>query len=143
MNEIRFTNQYSEFDKLIVPIIDGKSLISILKDFEKPFAKSEGHSELAGGYEGVPNEFVETPSEYYFGKIKNKWSGDKTVILDCPCLIVGCWSFVTKIEANQNTIIWKAFEQIHRNNWDYSNLSSFVFNKALYQMALEELEKNN
>jgi hypothetical protein len=34
MNQIRFDIQHSEFGNLVIPVIDSKSLISILKEFE-------------------------------------------------------------------------------------------------------------
>ena len=143
MNEIRFTIQHSEFDKLIVPIINGKSLISILKEFEKPFSEKEGHLELAGGYDGIPKSHINSVKDYYLGVNQDEWLEGKTAILDCPCLCVGCWSFVAKIETERKKVIWKEFEQIHRNNWDYSSLDSFIFDKAQYEneKALEKLEK--
>ena len=130
MNEIRFTIQHSEFDELIVPIIDGKSLISILKEFEKPFAKKEGHLELAGGYKGIPKSHINSLSDYYLGVIQAEGFENKTAILDCPCLCVGCWSFVAKIETEKKKVLWKEFEQIHRNSWGLFQFRQFYFRQS-------------
>ncbi len=141
MNEIRFSIQHNEFDRLIVPIINGESLISILKDFEKPFAKKEGYLKLAGGYDGIPLNYVKSPKNYYLGLDQDQWLDGKTALLDCHCLCVGCWSFVAKIEVDKNKVIWKDFEQIHRENWNYVGLDKFIFDKAQYEIAIDELNE--
>lgn len=140
MNEIRFEVRHNEFGNLIVPIVDGKSLISILKKFELPFAKQKGHPELAGGYEGIPIDFTESLFDYYLGLIQIEWLNDKTVLLDFPCLCVGCWSFVAKIEIDSGKVIWKNFEQAHREKWIYDELGVFTFDRKQYETALKELE---
>lgn len=139
MNKIKFDIQNSEYSNLVIPIIDGKSLISVLKKFELPFAKREGHLELAGDYKGVPINYIESVSDYYLGLKQEQWLDGKTVILDCPCLCVGCWSFVTKINIDGNSIVWTEFEQICRDNWDYSKFDDFTFDKVQYENALKEI----
>ena len=139
MNEIRFDIQHSEFGNLVVPIIDDKSLISILKDIELSFAKKEGSSKIAGGYAGLPISLVRSPSVYFYGGETQRTDG-KTVLLICECLCGGCWDFVAEIEVKERKIIWKNFEQIHRRNWSYTELGIFEFDKEQFVNALKELE---
>jgi hypothetical protein len=72
LNELRFDIQHSEFGNLVVPLIDSKSLVSILRKIELPFAKQEGHPELVGGYDGIPISFIECVSDYYLGVTQNE-----------------------------------------------------------------------
>lgn len=68
MNEIRFDVQHSEYGNFVVPVIDGKSLISILKEFEMLLAKKEDSQRIAGAYDGIPISTVRPPSKYLYGE---------------------------------------------------------------------------
>jgi hypothetical protein len=139
MNEVKFDIQNSEDGNLVVPLIDGKSLISILKDVELPFAKKEGSPKIAGSYDGLFISGVRPPSEYFYGKETTRLDG-KTQILICSCLIAGCWDFICKIDVTSKKVIWKNFEQVHRKNWNYEGLGIFEFDRKQYENALKELE---
>lgn len=139
MNKIRFDIQHGDYGDLVVPVIDGESLIHKLKDFELPFAKEEGSPEIAVAYSGLPITMVRPPSRYYYGK-DNRKLNEKTPILICDCLWDGCWDVVVDIELIDKKIIWKNFEQIHRENWNYSELGAFSFDKIQFEKALRELE---
>lgn len=138
MNEIRFDIQHSEFGSLVVPLINGKSLISILKNIEILFAKMEGSSKIAGAYAGLPISLVLPPSKYYGEEAQR--NDEKTPILICECLCGGCWDLVAEIEVKDRKIIWKNFEQIHRKNWSYDDLRCFEFDKEQFGNALKELK---
>ncbi|MEP7037866.1 MAG: hypothetical protein ABI891_05950 [Acidobacteriota bacterium] len=139
MNEIRFDIQHGEFGDLIVPTIDGRSLVNILKEIELPFCKKEGTLKIAGKYGGLPISLVRLPSKHYYGEESQRTDG-KSKILICDCLCAGCWDFVAKIEMTNKKIIWKDFEQIHRVNWNYDELGSLEFDKEQFKIALKELE---
>lgn len=138
MNEIRFDIQDSEYGNIVVPIIDGKSLISILKEFELPIAKKEGSKSIAGSYSGLFISLVRPPSRYLYGEESTRLD-KKTPILICTCLNGGCWDLVANIESTNKEIIWKDFEQIHRKNWNYDELGIFSFDIKQYENALKEL----
>lgn len=140
MNEIRFDIQHSEYGNLVVPMIDGESLISMLKEIELPLAKKEGSSKIAGAYDGLPISLVRPPSEYYNGKEKSQRLDGKIPLLVCDCLCAGCWDFVAEIEMNDAKIIWRNFEQIHRKNWNYDELGIIAFDRKQFEVALKELE---
>lgn len=139
MNKIRFEISHSEFGNLVVPAIDGKSLISILREIELPFAKKEGSPRIIGSYDGLPIAMVRPPSKYYYGEDCHR-TDEKTTILNCECLCEGCWDFVVNIEVNENKVIWKNFEQIHRTNWNYEELGIFEFDRKQFDSALNDLE---
>jgi hypothetical protein len=140
MNEIRFEVKHSEYSKLIIPIIDGHSLISLLKTIELPFAKKEGHPEIAGAYGGIYFSESTSPTEYFLGQIETEENKGKTLLLLCDCSFEGCWDFLAKIIVHRSTVKWNDFEQIHRENWDYSGLGVFTFNRKQYENSLKNLE---
>ena len=140
MNEIRFDIQYNEFGNLVVPVIDGKSLISTLKEIELLLAKKEGSSKIAGAYDGLPISMVRPPSKYYYGKEKIHRTDGKIPLLVCNCLSAGCWDFVAEPETNNEKVVWKNFEQIHRRNWNYDELGVCTFERKQFENALSELE---
>lgn len=140
MNEIRFDVKHREFSKEIIPIIDGQSLISILKTIEFQYAEKEGYPQIAGAYGGIYVSESISPTEYFFGKIETEENNGKTLILLCDCSFEGCWDFLTKIEVSESTVKWSDFEQIHRANWDYSKLGIFTFERGQYEKALCDLE---
>jgi hypothetical protein len=139
MNEIRFDIQHSEFGNLVVPVIDGKSLISILRVIELPFAKKEGSPTIAGAYSGIAISLGRPPSRHYYGEETDRDDG-KTELLFCECLCDGCWDFVAGIEVTNKKVIWKDFEQIHRKNWKYDELGVFLFDRKQYEDALNQLK---
>ena len=77
MNKIAFDIQHSEFGNLVVPVVDGESLISILRKFEITIAKKEGHSKLAGAYAGLPISLVVRHQNIILGKAKEKGLTEK------------------------------------------------------------------
>ena len=140
MNEIRFNIQHGEFGNLVVPLIDGKSLITILKETELPFAKKEGNPKIAGAYNGIPKGVVKLPSQHLLGEPEQLYSYDgKSSVLECECGEPGCWSFITKIAVDEKRISWSNFEQIHRPNWKYDLIGEFTFDKKRYEQALNKI----
>lgn len=140
MNEIRFEVRNYEYGRVVVPIIDGRSLIKELKEIELPFAKKEGSQRIAGAYEGLPIEIGRPPSQHYFGESELSIYEKKTEILVCECLEVGCWDFTVNVDLKDDSIIWNNFKQVHRKNWDYSRLNEPIFTKNQFDSALKELE---
>lgn len=139
MNEIRFDIQHNNDGNLVVPVIDGKSLISILKDFELPFAKKEGSKKIAGSYSGLFASSVKPPSRYLYGEELGRLN-KKTPILICTCLFGGGWDFIADIELTEEVVIWKNFEQPYRKNWNYAELGVFTFDRKQFENALKEIE---
>jgi hypothetical protein len=47
-------------------LIDGRDLIDLVRPIELPFARAEGHPELAGGYDGLlPRDWIDLPEWSY------------------------------------------------------------------------------
>ena len=141
MNKIGFKVEHREYGgKEIIPIIDDKSLISILKDFEFVFAKSEGSPKIAGQYGGIYLSNSISPTKYFLGENLLAENKNKTLILLCDCACEGCWDFLARIKVQKSVVTWNEFEQIHRENWDYQKLKTFTFEREQYEKALCDLE---
>ena len=138
MNEITFDIRHTEFGEVVVPEIDGRSLISIIRDVEMPFAKCESHPDIAGAYIGIPKNIAAPPSEHLVGKstVEYRWS-DKTILLVCKCGEPGCWPLEVRITVTPNSVEWGDFEQPHRQEWRYEQ--RFVFDKDQYDKAIAAL----
>ena len=112
MNKIEFIVEKDETYPISIDIvIDNKLLSEIMKEYEYPMAKKEGSPSIAGDYNAIP--LPENYKEYYLGN-----DTPKTMVLGCDCGIASCWPLMLKIESQDEKIIWKDFEQVHRNNWD-------------------------
>jgi hypothetical protein len=69
-------------------VINGRDLVDLLRDHEKPFAEREKHPELAGAYAGLPaGPHTVPPSKHFWGD--PTWNvyrdESKVYVLDCEC----------------------------------------------------------
>ena len=127
-------------------IINGRDLIEILRDIELPFATREGHPRIAGAYSGLPAHRVFFPSRHFLGEPEPIYSDSegRTFVLECECGEPGCWPLAVRIELREREVIWSDFRQPHRRShskageWRYDALSSFTFDRQLYERALSE-----
>lgn len=126
----------------ILLFIDGRNLIDILKNIEKKY-----DPRIAGQYKGLILEY--TSPEHFLGKPKILYGEEenKTPLLDCQCGCNGCWTFASEIIIEEDNIIWKNFEQIHRSGefgdkpWCYEELGFFIFNKEQYFQEINKLKE--
>ncbi|MDR0610083.1 MAG: hypothetical protein LBG58_08240, partial [Planctomycetaceae bacterium] len=111
------------------------SLIDLLKIWEIPFAK---YSYKPGDYHWV------TPKWLYDELMVAPISFPYRTVLECTCLIPGCWPFQVIAEETDDQVLWKKFLQPHRGKnsyanefWDYSRYPPLVFNKQQYYEELQ------
>lgn len=142
MDRIKFEINDKKVDdyelKSVKILINNIDLIEILRKYEMPFAKKEGHESIAGGYDGLAPEdlykYLTNPDKY-----------DKVSVLECECGCEGCWPMKVKVLNSKDKIIWTDFEQPHRNFkshnfWDYSKFDKFVFEIDNYNEQLNKLK---
>lgn len=111
--------------------IDGIDLRDMIKTIESPFAKAEGHPDIAGGYCGLsPQEWMDLPEQEDDGR---------SAIMGCQCGYVGCWPLRVRITFFEDTVIWSDFEQPHRPEWKYDRLGPFVFSRKQYEAAVAKV----
>jgi hypothetical protein len=123
-----------ELDAEVVRIlIDGIDLIDLVRPIELPFARAEGHPEIAGGYDGLPpRDWVELPERYD--------DDDRAALLGCAsCGEPGCWPLRARVKASGDSVIWSDFQQPHRPEWSYASFGPFVFNRAQYDEEVARL----
>lgn len=134
MDELKFQINKTETDNfnviVAVPFINGNSLIDRIKKIELKYDKT-----IAGAYDGIRPDLL--LHELTNGSIQDKI---KSKILECECGSDGCWTLLMSVTEKDKFVSWGNFEQIHRDNWDYSEMGEFVFEKSAYQKALEELK---
>jgi hypothetical protein len=129
-------------------LINGRDLVEIVRVHEEPFAKREGHPEIAGAYAGLPaDQYTCLPSRHFLGE--PRWAlyqvGSKVHVLGCECGEPGCWPLLCEIEATSDRVVWRNFEQPHRRAnhpsgpWDYEGMGPFEFDRQAYEAALERL----
>ena len=95
-------------------IINQRDLISMVKDYEMPFARAEDHPDIAGGYMGLSPDLALSPSTHFFGEPDQGYFSfyERTTILVCGgCGEDGCWPLVVKIKSSETTVIWHEFLQ--------------------------------
>jgi hypothetical protein len=107
-------------------VIDGVDLVERVRAVERPFAQAEGHSDLAGGYDGLgPAYWHDLPERYD--------RDDRVAVLGCVCGEAGCWPLRVRIRTESETVTWSDFEQPHRPGWSYAALGPFVFARDGYE----------
>lgn len=118
-------------------LINGHRLIDMLCEIELPYAREEGHPDIAGGYIGLEPKYVFLPARTFLDAPDEWYEEDgKAGILSCECGEPGCWPLLVRITLGPDRVIWSDFEQPHRPQWDYDDLGPFVFDRAKYEAAL-------
>jgi len=150
MDKFELSISQVDFDGKKVAVVDiyinGRNLIDIAKEVEIPFAKAEGHPDIAGGYMGLPPEGVFYPSKHLLGEPNRRFGyTDKTTVLVCgSCGEGGCWPLEVKITVSEDKVVWSDFGQPHRgpysksSHWKYDNLGPFIFDRKQYESELRK-----
>ncbi len=107
--------------------INGREIVSILKEIELPYATQEGKPHLAGDYgHNTPQHLYEMLTEAV-----------EVELLCCGgCGDSGCWSVLVSVREEEDYVYWEHFEHNHRD-WSYP--LSYCFDRQEYEQALEVL----
>jgi len=125
-----------------VTIINGRKLLEVVKEYELPYTREEGHEDIADGYE------YQLAGELYLqltDKSRRMEEDEVTLLICSDCLEECCWPFVVHSEETDDFVIWKNFDNPFRSEnradglWDYSGFGPFCFDKAAYMRELEKL----
>lgn len=126
----------------LISFINGKSLLSMVRDIELPFANAENNSELAGSYLGLDPIEVRNLKDHFLGRVTPDLEfGEKLPILRCVCGLIGCWPLITRITVTNDQVIWSDFEQPHRSEWNYTGLRSLAFDRRQYEAEFDRILK--
>lgn len=139
MDTIAFKRKHLTFAgiDLVEILINGTSLVGLVKAHEQPLADAEGHPEIAGGYDGM------SPSDLWSGDDGlSNIAGSRTVqVLQCDgCHEPGCWPLMCRVEVREDRVIWSDFEQPHWDSgdgrWRYNTFGPFDFERSQYDAAI-------
>ena len=120
--------------KCIQIIINGKSLIDFIKEYESKFDKT-----IAGGYAEILNSDLD--KQVLLGGKDNVWSN----VLCCECGELGCWPFQIKVKKKKYSYSWYSFRQPHRMKdspsgyWDYGSFGPFEFELNNYETEIKKI----
>lgn len=126
---------------LVMPQIDGVPLIDLVAAFETASGWSP-----AGGYGWLTPGFhcYGSVDEYFLGQGRSVgWNSGKTPLLVCTCEEIGCWPLVAKIEVERDRVVWHAFEQPHRPEWNYAKFGPFHFDREAYEAVIRGFASQN
>ena len=136
-------------DPAVDYVINGRDLLTLVREVERPYAVSEGHPNLAGDYAPLPHYWFRESPEYFLGNEIGpaRWPGSPwTVLYACGgCREVGCWPLLVTIESAVDVVRWSDFRQPYRAPgrpavvWEYDALGPFVFDRSLYETELRRL----
>ncbi|NOJ79822.1 hypothetical protein [Myxococcus xanthus] len=130
-------------------LINGRPLIDLVREFERPMAMREGSLSIAGAYTwlaygGATND----PSQHFYappGK-QDENHDDRISVLACgDCGLSGCWPLVCRIEVREDRVVWRDFANPHRGpnrvagEWSYVGFGPFDFERRTYEHALKSL----
>lgn len=146
MNRLTAKSVSTEFDDgveylAVELLIDGESLMEMLRNFEAPMAKREGHPKLAAAY-SWPALNSKTLAALVAG---SEGEEGKVSVLECACGVPGCWPLRANIAVGPTEVVWSVFEQPHRSeesaagHWSYEDFGPFTFSKDDYEHALRSI----
>src|SRR5262245_27475306 len=125
-------------------VINGRDFIEMVREVELPFAKREGHPNIAGAYPYFGPMFVFSPAHHFYGVPAHDWT-DRTrriFILSCTCGFPECWPLIARVQVEETEVVWSDFRQMRRGphskagEWRYDGFGPFTFDRRLYEQEL-------
>lgn len=127
--------------RAVTILVDGVSLIELVRGAESPFARREGQPQLAGAYAWLP-----ATADTWRALIPRSIEEDeKEALLDCACGLSGCWPLLARVTQDASSVRWGDFEQPHRDeesaagHWSYEGFGPFIFSRDQYERELAKL----
>ena len=119
-------------------VINGIPLLERVTPIELPYARAEGHPDNAGAYNHQQSELL-------YKQLIGEWlyypDAPQVALLTCLCFDDGCWSLQAECKESEEDVVWRKFFHNHRDEWDYSALSEFHFEKNQYNEELLKLRE--
>jgi hypothetical protein len=131
-------------------VVDGTSLLDLVRETELPYAVEEQRESaadfapdpvplLAGAYALLPADGRAWPSRHLLGEPRDGatdvWGEDETLLLTCPCGVDECWALVARVEVSDTVVRWSEFRTVRRD-WDLTDLGPFTFSRRRYEASL-------
>jgi hypothetical protein len=123
--------------------VNGRPLVELVGEVERPFAEREGSPGIAGAYAPLELRVFESVGDHFHGVPGSDLvcgPRDKTVLLGCDCGEPGCWPLMARVEVDPHTVTWDGFTQPHRDErWSYDAMPVLTFEREQYEEALAGL----
>jgi hypothetical protein len=115
-------------------LINGQSLIDLVRPVELPFAELEGKPDIAGSYGWLSDVDCEI----------QRLKTEECMVLGCNCGIPDCWPLTARVSLAEDIVCWSRFQNWHRvkgcvSEWDHTGLGPFVFDRQEYEKAVRDL----
>jgi hypothetical protein len=119
-------------------LVNGRDLIDLAREAERPLAQADGQPELAGSYRGLWPLVVLPPAAHLLGQpLKELSEEGRPYLLGCVCGHPGCAPLLARITVTHDTIIWSDFRRGNRPEWgQLDRLGPFMFDRRQYERAL-------
>lgn len=118
--------------------VDGRDLIDLAREVERPHAVAAGTPDIAGAYGPLERGCLSNFAGEFLGRGRIR---GETVLVDCSCGVFGCWPLWARIEVGERSVLWTGFRQPCRPEWDLSTLS-FEFERAAYESEIERIARD-
>ena len=127
---------YGSNHKVVEIIIDGKKLIDIINEIEKPYLKAEG---IDAGYgHNSPKWLYSDLTAALDDKRYFDYDYDDIYLFVCDeCGEPGCWTVHCRLKEEDGFVYWYDFHHSHRD-WEYD--LTFRFEKSAYEKAMRKLD---
>jgi hypothetical protein len=123
-------------DDYLRPYVNCRDFLDHVMDWERPMAGAEGHPDLAGSYGCLSLGTLEEYPRYLLGE---REVDGRVALYVCPCGEEGCWPLEAQISIGATSVTWHRFSQPHRRRWSYGGFGPFVFDRAQYEQAVDNL----
>ena len=127
--------------------INGLSLLDMILEVERPFAKNMYSNLDYHSYSRLREDMVFSPSQHLLGEAVPSEDDYPSCIPIFTCIACGaaiCDCILIKIEIHETTIEWRNCHNPRRKKshpnpkrqWDYSPIPNFTFDRSQYEAAL-------
>src|SRR5262249_49798915 len=136
MDTIAFVDD-GDLDIGVRILINGRDFIEMVREVELPFAKREGHPNIAGAYSYFGPMFVFSPARHFYGEPAHNWTDGpgRIFMLSCTCGFPQCWPLSARVQVGETEVVWSDFHQIRRGpnskagEWPYDGFGPFTFDR--------------
>ena len=120
-------------------LVDGNDFLETVHGFERQQRIKE--STCTDQMRSWPRADSKYTIEAFSGA--SYYENGKSLLLTCKCGFEGCWDLEAKVILTDELVVWKDFENSHRENWPYHELGVFHFSRKQYEEQLEKIPDSN
>lgn len=129
-------------------LINGRRLIELVADYERPHAAAACRPDVEGDYVGLDVANVAPPSRLLLGEPDGWYCCHPGIvtILTCTCGELGCGSVNCFIAADDERVVWSEFrgdlgpiDPDGRWRKSYAGFGPFEFDRAQFEAAIASL----